>query len=209
MSSLPLHQDLYLIAHDQAGKPLVHASSLAVGLAGAALLDLLLAGHVKVGSAGLTAEGQAIGDAVADGLLAMAAAGPDPRSLLKQASMGDVYGRVREGLLGSGVLVRVSRRRMGMLPYTRYELADIASIVRASSGVRSAVEGWKTPDARCAGLCGLVAVLRLESQLYLDQPAARLVTRLREIAAAAAPPVGRLVETVDTLVGEAAVAVYR
>ncbi|MEV0822977.1 GOLPH3/VPS74 family protein [Nonomuraea rubra] len=182
MDRLPLHQDLYLIAHDQAGRPLIHQSSLALGLAGAALLDLLLAGRP---------------------------APADPRSELKRAVADGVYDRTREGLLDSGVLVRVSRRRMGVLPYTRYELADIASIVRASSGVRSAVEGWKPPDARCAGLCGLVAVLRLEAELYLDQPGNRLVTRLREIAAAAGPPVPELVEIVDTLVAEAAVAVYR
>ncbi|MGW3344491.1 GOLPH3/VPS74 family protein [Nonomuraea rubra] len=182
MDRLPLHQDLYLIAHDQSGRPLIHQSSLALGLAGAALLDLLLAGR---------------------------SAPADPRSELKRAVADGVYDRTREGLLDSGVLVRVSGRRMGVLPYTRYELADIASIVRASSGVRSAVEGWKPPDARCAGLCGLVAVLRLEAELYLDQPGNRLVTRLREIAAAAGPPVPELVEIVDTLVAEAAVAVYR
>ncbi|NJP98209.1 GPP34 family phosphoprotein [Nonomuraea sp. FMUSA5-5] len=182
MDRLPLHHDLYLIGHDQAGRPLIHASSLAFGLAGAALLDLLLAGRP---------------------------APADPRAELKRAVADAVYDRTREELLASGVLVRVSGRRMGVLPYTRYQLADIASVVRASSGVRSAVEGWKPPDARCAGLCGLVAVLRLEAELYLDQPASRLVARLREIAAAAGPPVTALVEIVDTLVAEAAVAVYR
>ncbi|MEV4564364.1 GPP34 family phosphoprotein [Nonomuraea sp. NPDC049419] len=185
MDRLPLHQDLYLIAHDKTGKPYVHPASLALGLAGAALLDRLLTAPVKP-------------------LL-----NPGPVALIKGAAAGGIYDRTREELLGSGVLVRVTGRRLGMLPYTRYELADIASVVRASSGVRAAVEGWKTPDARCAGLCGLVAVLRLEGELYLDQPAARLVARLREIAASAASPVGELVEIVDTLVAEAAVAVYR
>ncbi|UBU15926.1 GPP34 family phosphoprotein [Nonomuraea gerenzanensis] len=182
MNRLPLHHDLYLIGHDQAGRPRVHQASLALGLAGAALLDLLLAGR---------------------------AAPADPRAAIKRAVADGVYDRAREDLLDSGVLVQVSKRRMGVLPYTRYELADIASIVRASSGVRSAVEGWKPPDARCAGLCGLVAVLRLEAELYLDQPANRLVARLREIATAAGSPVAELVEIVDTLVAEAAVAVYR
>ncbi|MFG1696232.1 GPP34 family phosphoprotein [Nonomuraea sp. NPDC049309] len=185
MDRLPLHQDLYLIAHDKSGKPFVHPTSLSLGLAGAALLDRLLAEpFTPVG-------------------------GLDPAALIKGAAAGGIYERTREELLGRGVLVRVTGRRLGMLPYTRHELADISSVVRASSGVRAAVEGWKAPDARCAGLCGLVAVLRLEEQLYLDQPAAKLVARLREIAAAAAPPVGELVETVDTLVAEAAVAVYR
>ncbi|MGP4098626.1 GPP34 family phosphoprotein [Nonomuraea sp. KM90] len=226
MNRLPLHQDLYLIAHDQAGKLLTHQSSLALGLAGAALLDVILAGRLTL-SAGRVTGGPAGSplpdgtDAIADGLAALTARDGDAGretgagrgvgagALLKRAAAGGINDRTREELLASGVLVRVSGRRMGMLPYTRYQLADIASVVRASSGVRSAVEGWKAPDARCAGLCGLVAVLRLEAELYLDRPASRLVGHLREIAATATPPVGELVELVDTLVAEAAVAVYR
>ncbi|MFG1710291.1 GPP34 family phosphoprotein [Nonomuraea sp. M3C6] len=210
MNRLPLHQDLYLIAHDQAGKPLIHQSSMELGLAGAVLLELALGGHVAVagGRAAASVRGST-GDTIADDLVALITRGhSDVRSLIKKAA-GGLYDRTREALLASGVLVRVSGRRMGMLPYTRYRLADIASVVRASSGVRSAVEGWKPPDARCAALCGLVAVLRLEAELYLDQPAGRLVGRLREIAAESSPVAAELVAVVDTLVGEAAVAVYR
>ncbi|MFG6192317.1 GPP34 family phosphoprotein [Nonomuraea sp. JJY05] len=198
MNRLPLHEDLYLIAHDQSGKPLIHQSSMALGLAGAVLLEQAISGRVTVAGGHVTVSGDAPVP-MADG---------DVRFLIKKEADG-LYDRTREALLASGVLVRVSRRRLGMLPYTRYQLADIASVVRASSGVRSAVEGWKPPDARCAALCGLVAVLRLEAELYLDQPANRLVGRLREIASAAPPVVGELVAVVDTLVAEAAVAVYR
>ncbi|MER6006058.1 GPP34 family phosphoprotein [Nonomuraea angiospora] len=202
MNRLPLHEDLYLIAHDQSGKPLIHQSSMALGLAGAVVLELAVSGRVTV------ADGQATVSRPPAGDTPVSLADGDVRLLIKKVANG-LYDRTREALVASGVLVRVSRRRLGMLPYTRHQLADIASVVRASSGVRSAVEGWKPPDARCAALCGLVAVLRLESELYLDQPANRLVGRLREIASAAPPVVGELVAVVDTLVGEAAVAVYR
>ncbi|MGW0200365.1 GOLPH3/VPS74 family protein [Nonomuraea sp. NPDC003201] len=202
MNRLTLHEDLYLIAHDQSGKPLIHQSSMALGLAGAVVLELAVSGRVTV------ADGQATVSRPPAGDTPVSLADGDVKLLIKKAANG-LYDRTREALVASGVLVRVSRRRLGMLPYTRHQLADIASVVRASSGVRSAVEGWKPPDARCAALCGLVAVLRLESELYLDQPANRLVGRLREIASAAPPVVGELVAVVDTLVGEAAVAVYR
>ncbi|GAA3533208.1 hypothetical protein GCM10022419_010480 [Nonomuraea rosea] len=212
MNRLPLHQDLYLIAHDQAGKPLIHQSSLALGLAGAVLLDLALGGYVAVaGGQGAVTRLPPTGDAIGDDLLSDVARGNPHKSvtsLIKKAADG-IHERTRAALLASGVLVRVSKRRLGMLPYTRYQLADIASVVRASSGVRSAVEGWKPPDARCAALCGLVAVLRLEEELYLDLPAARLLARLREIASAGSPVIDGLVADVDTLVAEAAVAVYR
>ncbi|TDE59090.1 GPP34 family phosphoprotein [Nonomuraea mesophila] len=212
MNALPLHQDLYLIAHDQTGRPLIHLSSMALGLAGAVLLDLALGGRVTVAQGQAAATRSApTGDAIADDLVSLLPrhrAGRELRYLLKKTADG-IHDRTREALLGSGVLVQVSGRRLGVLPYTRYEPADIASVVRASAGARSAVEGWKQPDARCAALCGLVAVLRLEAELYLDQPSARLVGRLREIARDSSPVVGEVVTVVDALVGEAAVAVYR
>ncbi|MEW9548170.1 GPP34 family phosphoprotein [Nonomuraea sp. NPDC050783] len=211
MDSLPLYQDLYLLAHDQSGKLLVHPSSMALGLAGAALLELALDGRVAVarGRVAASATARRSGDAFTDDLLALVAGEPgDVRAPIKKAA-GNAYERTREALLASGVLVRTTKRMMGLLPTTRYLLADIASVVRASSGARSAVEGWRQPDARCAALCGLVAVLRLEEELYLDQPSAHLLGRLREIARDSSREVAELVGVVEALVGEAAVAIYR
>ncbi|MGN9841205.1 GOLPH3/VPS74 family protein [Nonomuraea sp. H19] len=214
MNRLPLHQDLFLIAHDQSGKSLIHQSSMALGLATAVLLELALDGRVavargQVAVSGHVAPGSGTGDAIADGLLALIAKDPgDVRSPIKKAAE-HAYEQTREALVASGVLVQVTKRRMGVLPYTRYQLADIASVVRASSGARAAVEGWKQPDARCAALCGLVAVLQLEAELYLDQPASRLAGRLRELALASSREVTELVAVAHTLVAEAAVAVYR
>ncbi|HEX4815784.1 MAG TPA: GPP34 family phosphoprotein [Nonomuraea sp.] len=208
---LPLHQDLYLLAHDQSGKPLIHQSSMALGLAGAALLDLALDGRVAVARGRVAVSGRPAptGDAVADHLLAFVASAPgDVRVPIRKAA-ADACVRTREALIAAGVLVRVTKRVMGVVPTTRYVAADIASVVRASSGARSAVEGWKEPDTRCAALCGLVGVLRLEGELYLDQPPGELVTRLREIAGSGSREVAELVSVVDTLVTEAAIAVYR
>ncbi|MGP3956859.1 GOLPH3/VPS74 family protein [Nonomuraea sp. 3N208] len=211
MNRLPLHQDLYLIAHDQSGKPLTHQSSMALGLAGAALLDLALDGRVAVARGQVAVSGPVAGtgDPLTDDLLALIAREPgDVRPPIKKVAER-AYDRTREDLVAAGVLLRVTRRVMGVLPTTRYQLADIASVVRASSGVRSAVEGWKEPDVRCAALCGLVAVLRLEAELYLDLPSSRLVGRLREIVGESSHEVAELVGVVDTLVAEAAIAVYR
>ncbi|MEV5552370.1 GPP34 family phosphoprotein [Nonomuraea wenchangensis] len=211
MDRLPLHHDLYLIAHGQAGKLLIHPASMALGLAGAALLELALDGRVAVARGRVAASVPAVddGDAFAGDLLALVAGEPgDVRTPIKKAA-GDAYKRTRETLTDSGVLRRTTRRVMGVLPTTRYEPADIASVVRASSGARSAVEGWRQPDARCAALCGLVAVLRLEEELYLDQPSGQLVGRLREISRESSREVAELVGVVEGLIGEAAVAVYR
>ncbi|SEL91848.1 GOLPH3/VPS74 family protein [Nonomuraea pusilla] len=214
---LALHEELYLIAHDQSGKPAVHQTSMALGLAGAALLELALSGRVALADGRAAAVPAAPprpgpGDGgVADGLLALIqrdGARRDARLWIKKTAE-DVYPRTRDGLVSAGVLARVTGRRLGMLPRTRYQVTDLAHVVRASYGVRSAVEGWKEPDARAAALCGLVAALRVEGELYLDQPSAQLVGRLRAIAEASSPAVRDVVTAVDAFIGEAAVAVYR
>ncbi|WP_171074130.1 GOLPH3/VPS74 family protein [Nonomuraea basaltis] len=208
---LPLHHDLYLIAHGQSGKPLIRRSPMALGLAAAALLELALDGRVAVARGRVAVSGPAerTGDAVADGLLALIAATPGDVSIPIRKAAEHAYDRTRAALVSTGVLLRVTKRRMGLLPSTRYEPAGIASVLRASSGVRSAVGGWKQPDTRCAAMSGLMAVLRLEKELCLDEPPSRLVTQLREIADAGSREITQVVGVVETLVTKAAMAVFR
>ncbi|MEV8637980.1 GPP34 family phosphoprotein [Streptosporangium sp. NPDC051023] len=212
MNRLPLPQELYLIAHEPSGKPLVHQSSMALGLAGAALLELALSDRVTIARGrGIVADGTPVGDAVADGLLPLILRdrfGGDVKSWIKKAA-GDVYDRTRGSLITAGVLTQVTKRRMGVLSQTRHELADMAWVVRACSGVRSAVEGREQPDARCAALCGLVGVLKVDAALYLGRPSSQLVGRLRAIAGENSPVVQEVVGIVETLINEAAIAVYR
>ncbi|WP_049563730.1 GOLPH3/VPS74 family protein [Nonomuraea sp. SBT364] len=211
MTGQRLHHDLFLIAHDKSGKPLAHRSATSLALAGAVLIDLVLAGRVSLtGGPAVVVGRSATGDAVTDGLLTLIAGdrlGHDAPYWIRTLAEQDVHDRTREALVAAGLLVPVTRRRLGMLPYLRHEPADIALLVRASAGVRSAAEGRKSPDARSAALCGLMAVLQIERALYLGLPS--LNERLRALATGHSPLVKELIGMVDTLVGEAAVAVYR
>lgn len=212
MDRLPLYQDLFLMSHHESGKPLIHRPSMALGLAGAVLVELALSDRVTIvqGRATVT-DRTRTGDPIIDGLATLILrdrANRDVTYWIKKVA-DDVYDRTRHQLVASGVLVPVTSRLLGMLPYTRYQLADLASVVRASARVRFAVEGWREADALSAALCGLVAVLQVEGELYLDQPSSQLIGRLRAIAAEHSPVVKELVGIVDALVGEAAVAVYR
>ncbi|WP_433414693.1 GOLPH3/VPS74 family protein [Microtetraspora malaysiensis] len=212
MNRPPLHHDLYLIAHDQTGKPLIHLSSLGVGLAGAVLLDLALSGHLEITQGRLAVYDRSpTGDMIADSLIPVILKDRDNRDTkfwLKKVAE-DVYDRACGGLVAAGVLTRVTRRRMGVMSQTRYEPADVAPVVRARAGVRGAVEAGEQPDARCAALCGLVGVLRLESALHLAQPSGPLVNRLRAIAREYPRPVNEVIGVVETLISENAIAMYR
>src|SRR5262249_22008053 len=68
-----LADDLYLMAHHEvSGKPLLQPRAVGLGLAGALLAELLLAGRVRVGPGGVVvAEAAPSGDALADSVLAL------------------------------------------------------------------------------------------------------------------------------------------
>ncbi|GLW97956.1 GPP34 family phosphoprotein [Microtetraspora sp. NBRC 16547] len=212
MNRLPLYQDLYLIAHDPTGKPLIHQASLGIGLAGAVLLDLALSGRLDITQGRLSVyDRNPIGDSVADSLIPVILQDRDNRDtrfwIRKVAE--DIYDRACGGLVAAGVLTRVTKRRMGMMTQTRYQPVDAAPVVRARSGVRQAVEAWEHPDARSAALCGLVGVLRLEAALHLSQPSGQIVGRLRSIAREHPRPVNDVIGVVEALISENAVATYR
>ncbi|MFI6321036.1 GPP34 family phosphoprotein [Nonomuraea sp. NPDC050556] len=206
MDQLPLYQDLFLVCHHENGKPIIHRSSISLGLAGAVLIDLALAARLA-----LTQGRIAVTDATPTGdpILDASAALPteDARVWAKKVA-ATVYDRTQQQLVASGVLKAVSSRRLGLLPYTSYR-AEMASIVRASADLRSVAGGWREADARCAALCGLVVVLQVHTELYINQPPGQLGTTLRGVADGHSPLVKDLVALVDTLVGDAAVAVYR
>ncbi|MFC0864240.1 GPP34 family phosphoprotein [Sphaerimonospora cavernae] len=212
MNRLPLHQELYLIAHDDDGKALIQQPSLRLGLAGAVLLDLTLSGRLSVTQGQLAVYDRTpIGDTVADSLIPAILndrANRDLKIWIKQIAE-DIYDRTCGSLIAAGVLTKVNKRRLGMLAQTRYQPVNTTAAVRARAGVRAAADRREEPDAHCAALCGLVGVLHLESVLYIDQPSSQLIGRLRTIAGEYSRSVQEIVATVDLLLGEAAVAVYR
>ncbi len=214
MDRLRLHQELYLIAHDEEGQPVIHVPALRLGLAGAVLLDLVLTERLDIIGGQLVVHDRTpVGDSVADTVVPalLADRNRQDRQLriwLKRLAE-DADERTRASLVAAGVLARTSRRRLGIMPRTTYEPTSHAPTVIARSGPRYAVHGHQYPDPQCAALCGLLAVLRLHDTLYLDLPAADLLNRLRWIAYHQPRPVREITDTVEALIGELATAVYR
>lgn len=212
MNRPPLHQELYLIAHDDDGKPLVQGASLSLGLAGAVLLDLTLSGRLHITQGQLAVyDPKPIGDAITDSVIPMILSDRVNRDLRLWTKLvaEDIYDRICGSLVAAGVLTKVTRRRLGVLSQTRYQPVDTAPAVYARAVVRAAAEGREVPDAQTAVLCALVGVMHLESALYIDQPSSQLVSRLRHIGGEYFRPVQEVVSTVDRLIGEAAVSVRR
>ncbi len=209
-----MHQELYLLGHEEDGRPLIHLPALRLGLAGAVLLDLVVTGRLHVAAGHLvvydrTPLGDSVIDTVLRALLAdRARRDRDLRTWLRCLA-ADADERSRGGLVAAGILTRTSRRRLGVLPRTRYEPTAHGPAVVARSGPRYAVYGHQPPDAQCAALCGLLAVLRLHDTLYLDLPPGELLERLHAIALRQPRPMREITAAVEALIGELAVAVYR
>jgi hypothetical protein len=168
MRSLP--ERLLLISLDHHGKPRDSRSSLANGLAGAALMELVLAGRLEQESGRLVAPGeQATGDELLDFVLAEIRGQGRPRKLkwwvsrLGSGGWGDapVRRRLIDKLTREGVLERVEGRVLGLVPVTRHPASDPALPARERAAVREVLVGDGEPDASMAALVALVDVCGL------------------------------------------------
>ena len=229
---LPLHAELYLLAHDDdTGRAHLHEKSLAVGLAGAILLELCLARRAAVGwtyhpliqdwdrtpgRITLASTSEPADPLAAAALAAIAQVPGNDQQLrvwLRAFAAGDLYHRVRAHMLTVGLLRRVTRRRLAVLTTDTYLAADHAWAVRTRAQLRTAADDAETcrhtpgqvPDTQCAALCGLVHVMELAPFLYIGD-SARMHRRLGEIGAQHDPTIHEVMAAVDAGRGDLAVA---
>jgi hypothetical protein len=208
---LRLPEELFLLGHDSSGRPAVHPASLDIGVAGAELTGLALAGRVVVERGRLAvADATPVGRPAADAVVAALVRAPEPPPLgaaLARLSEG-AGGRVRDRLLADGVLTEVSHRRFGLRPVTRFVAHDAASrVVRVR--VWYATHGQSQPDDLTAALCGLVLATLLHDHVFSEMPLPGVADRLREIAAGQAPAVREIGSAVSALITNRAVSIYR
>ncbi|WP_285687868.1 GPP34 family phosphoprotein [Actinoplanes sp. NBRC 103695] len=193
---LPLHAELYLLAHDDdSGKPLINEQSLAIGLAGALLLELWFAGHVYIGSAFdykqrqwrpesgrlAVARPGPTGSPLRDSALAavertvrIQTSGDQVRAWLRGFAASDLCERVQANMITVGLLRRTQVRRYGGLVKTETHLpVHEGYAVRARAHVRDAVAYYErqgrhqaAPDNQTVALCGLTAALELAEFIY-------------------------------------------
>jgi Golgi phosphoprotein 3 GPP34 len=168
MRTLP--ERLLLISLDDDGKPRDPRSSLADGLAGAALMELVLALRLERDAGRLVAPGgQATDDGLLDFVLAEVRAQERPRKLkwwvnrLGSGGWGrePVRRRLIDKLTREGVLARGEEPVLGLVPVTRHPPSDPALADRERAAVREVLVDGREPDAALAALVALVHVCGL------------------------------------------------
>jgi hypothetical protein len=175
---MPLHADLFLISHcDDTGRPHLDKRSIAVGLAGAVLLELWYAGRVRLGWHGnphkhtwqrnhthvtllnATPTDDPIHDA-AIGLLWRMGGTVNIKRFIEQFATTDLYEAVRDHLTDSGILRRFYRRRFLFLRTEMRRPNNAAHPVRARARIRD-VARLLQPHTRDTILTALVVALGL------------------------------------------------
>lgn len=198
-----LRDELFLLGHDDGGKPLVAEPIISAGLAGATLIDLLLHDRVAVADGRLDViDSATTGDEEDDATLAAIAANTEPcgpRAWVSWISHG-AYERVGEALVRSGVVQRTTTRRLGLLPVARCLPVKADDLVRVRSRVRFALHSRDLPDPETGALCGLLRVLRLESSLLLSMPTSELLLALERMTTANHVTVRQVTAAVETVI---------
>ncbi|WP_307961784.1 GOLPH3/VPS74 family protein [Salinispora arenicola] len=156
---------------------------------------------------------QLTGDPVTDWALTFLARHPRALSVREAVRLlGEhAYDKVTAGLIAGGLVEQVTRRRM-LGRTVAYPPTDPAMIHRVRGRLRYGVLGYDDPDPQTDALAGLLRALRLESELYLDGYDTDLRGRLRQMLTRAGqhtPATEKIICSVENLIGETAVSVYR
>ncbi|WP_018791291.1 GOLPH3/VPS74 family protein [Salinispora arenicola] len=216
---LLLRDEVFLLGHDgDTGRPHIHPQALALGLAGAVLIDLFLTRHITLTPAGdphlypHRHHKRPTGDLIADTAITSIrhATTPPPLRGWLRAFSTDLYTRTRTTLVTTGILHHHQRRRIaGLVRTNTYLPSHTRWHIIPHARLCALANGREPPDNHIAALAGLICVLRLANHLRLDNNTATLPTRLQNIANQHYQPIRAITTAIDTTIGDLTTATYR
>jgi hypothetical protein len=180
---MPLRTDLFLIAHcDDTGRPHLPKHSIAIGLAGAVLLELWYAGRVRLGWQGnphqctwqrnhtqvtllnATPTDDPIHDA-AIGLLWRLGSTVNTQRFIEHFATTNLYEAIRDDLTDSGILRRFTRRRFWIFRTEMRIPRSAVHPVKARARIRNVAVLYR-PRNKDTMLAALVTALNLTPYLH-------------------------------------------
>jgi golgi phosphoprotein 3 len=199
---LSLAEELLLLAlNDEKGTVLMAGSmGLSYGLAGALLIDLVEAGHLRIeGKDLVAAPGGSAGDEILDEVLGAIRNAKRTRDVKYWVGkIGRSAGKIRKRLLDrlaeKRILQREEHRVLLIFPTTRYPATNPMPEYGIRERVRFGLRGMTSPDERTAALISLVQACDLIGTLFDKGERREAKKRAKEISAS--QPVGTAVARV-------------
>ncbi|MFI5958579.1 GPP34 family phosphoprotein [Cryptosporangium sp. NPDC051539] len=186
MTVIPLPDELLLLGYDDAaGKPLISATSLDLGLAGAVLVELTLAGRIGVeGKKVRVVDPAPVDDPIAEAALDKIRASNKPRSAQHwvQTLRSGLREQILDRLVETGVVEREESRVLGLFRRVRYPALNPAPETAAHGRLDAAIRTNDLSGRHTAALASLVRAIDLGPKLFPDLPARQVKNRLGEIA---------------------------
>jgi hypothetical protein len=180
---MPLRTDLFLISHcDDTGRPHLDKQSVAVGLAGAVLLELWYAGRVRLGWHGnpdqctwqrnhtqvTLVDASATGDHINDSALVLLwklGGTVNTHQFINEFATTDLYEQVRDHLTHSRILHRTTRRRFWFFRAEMRRPRSAVYPVKARARIRNVAILYR-PRNKDIMLAALVTALGLTPFLH-------------------------------------------
>lgn len=185
MRALPLADELFLVGHDEyTGKCLVNHAVLGCGLAGAVLIELMLAGRIALADGRFVVRdsrpySERVTDAALTEMLKRRESFP-PRSWVEYLC-GNVREIVAERLEATGMIRREQSRGLSLRSVVRYPAVDAVEAAAPRVRLRYMLDQGHSLDMPTALLGALVRACELESVLLLQaarQQVRELLTRI-------------------------------
>jgi len=169
MASLP--EELALLAHDDTTGRDRSGGHLDLGLAGAVLYELALAGRVGVeGGRVRVLDPAPTGDPLADaGLAAIGADKPRIARVAVERTAKGLKRTVLDDLVARGVLRHERGKALGLFPVNRYFPQDPNAKADARARISAAARSGRAFDDRTKALLSLVSAIRVDAAAFPDR----------------------------------------
>jgi hypothetical protein len=179
-----LVEELLLLAYDDATGRDRSGGFLEIGLGGAVVLELTIAGRIELDDKKVRVlPGEPLGDPLLDGRLAAIAADKPraPKAVVNRTAK-KLKPVVLDGLVRDGLLRHERDKALGVFPLNRYLPGDPAAEADAKARLGAAVDAGRAEDARTAALATLVYAMKLERAVFPDRKTGPTRKALKTIA---------------------------
>jgi hypothetical protein len=213
MRVLPLADELFLVGHDAySGKCLANSAVLGSGLAGAVLIELMLAGRILLTDGRIVVRdsrpySERVTDAALTEILKRRKTFP-PRSWVEYLC-GDVRNLVGERLEAARMVRREQTRGLTLRAVVRFPAVDAVEAAGPRVRLRYLLNQGDPLDMPTALLAALVRATELEHVLLLPATRQQVRALLGQVVDALPPDLRAIVAAVDAAVAAVALTVRR